>query len=139
MEQTTVALKRSCYILDREIQKVKIKSQKCISCKSQSLQLSRSWAGPSSCMSIQSTWDTRHMPIMVTAHMQDKFNKRSEYMNLGYTTSSAINLDGDHTRICLSFPPVYNSCKIGQISQTLIADYIRQKNINLPYKMLCDG
>lgn len=28
MEQTTVALKRSCYILDREIQKVKIKSQK---------------------------------------------------------------------------------------------------------------
>lgn len=62
------------YIRQRD-SKVKIKSQKCISCKCQSLQLSRSWVGPSSCMSIQSTWDTGHMPIMVTSHMQDKFNK----------------------------------------------------------------
>ena len=28
----------------------------------------------------------------------------------GCTNSLAFHLDGDHTRICLSLPPVYNSC-----------------------------
>lgn len=64
--------------------------------------------------------------------MQTNSIKVSIYEFEGYTASSAINLDGNHKRICLSFPPVYNSCNIGRIIQTISADYIRQIKLNLP-------
>lgn len=70
----------------------------------QSLQLSSSLAGPSSCISIQKGWD-----ISQLGNWEGQLNKLHHKM-IRFTTSLEINLDGDQTRICLSLPPVYNSC-----------------------------
>ena len=116
----------------------KIKSHKC-NCKCQSLQLSWSWAGPSSCMSIQFTWDIGQISIMVTAHMQDKFNERSEYINLKgiplhqqSTWMVTIQEFVYHFHLCII--PVTLDKSVKHLLQIILG----QNNINLPHNMLFD-